>query len=630
VGVVALHHGQINGPIGMFSQIPQSPLGRVAALLRYASPYRGAWVAIALLTCASSGLALLTPWPVQILVDHVLGSVPMPPLLADVVGALPLSGSASGMIALVAAAGLGLFVLGEAVDGLLLHSWTRVGRRMVYDLAEEMFARLQRRSLVFHTRSSIGDLLSRVTGDSWGVYSLGDTLLLKPVQAVIMIALMIVVMARLDLWLTAVSVAVAPFMAGASYWLAPRIRTAARLRRQVETQLLAHVQQTLSGIPVVQAYNAEDREQARFRQFADAAIGAQKRSAIAGHLHHLGTGLITAAGTALILWMGMSRVLEGTQSLGVILLFLAYLGMLQAQMKVLAGLWAAVHTVSANADRISEVMDAPLDAPESPNAADIGRARGSIGFEGVRFEYETGRPVLDGVDLAVPAGSTVAIVGRSGAGKSTLANLVPRFFDPSAGRVLLDGVDLRDLGIASLRRQIAVVLQDAFLFPVTVAENIAFGSPHATRDQIEQAARAAGAHEFICALPHGYDTVLAERGSNLSGGERQRLSIARALVKDAPILILDEPTASLDMATEAGLLEALRRLMSKRTTLVIAHRLSTIRNADRIVVLDRGRIAESGTHDQLLELGGIYADMYVRQSGEERRTSRVQHSELGV
>jgi ATP-binding cassette subfamily B protein/subfamily B ATP-binding cassette protein MsbA len=308
-------------------------------------------------------------------------------------------------------------------------------------------------------------------------------------------------------------------------------------------------------------------------------------------------------------------VLAGTLTLGSVLLFIAYLGMLQEQMKAFVGLWASVHNLSANVDRIAEILEAPCEVVESPDARAIGCASGALRFENVSFGYDPERAVLVDINLDIPAGSTVAVVGSSGAGKSTLAALVPRFFDPQQGSIRLDGVDLRNITLKSLRKQVAVVLQEAFLFPMTVAQNIAYGDPDASREQIVAAAVAAGADPFIRALPQGYDTPMGERGASLSGGERQRISIARALLKNAPVLILDEPTASLDAATEAGLLEALQTLMRGRTTLVIAHRLSTIRNADSIVVLDRGSIAEVGSHQQLIERDGIYADLHTKQHG---------------
>jgi ATP-binding cassette subfamily B protein/subfamily B ATP-binding cassette protein MsbA len=591
---------------------------RVARLLRYGRPYRARWAGIVLLTFAASALALAAPWPMKVLVDHVLGDATWPAWMTRLASLVSEPYRAGMMIAWVVCAGLILFLLGALLDALLTVAWVRAGQQMAYDLAQDVFARVQRRSLLFHTRNHVGELITRVAGDSFCVYSIVELVLLAPGRAIVMTGIMVVIMARMDWRLTLASLIVAPFMGGASYWLAPRVRRASQARREVEGQLLAHVQQTLSGIPVVQAFAAEDREQQRFRDYADAAIGAQTRTTIAGQFHHLGTGLVAAAGSGLILWLGVRHVLAGTLTIGGVILFLSYLAMLQEQMKVFVATWASANDLSANVERVTELLDEPSEVCESPNAIEIGRATGAVRFENVTFGYEASAPVLSGVTLDVPSGATVAIVGSSGAGKSTLVSLVPRFADPWSGRVTLDGGDLREVTIDSLRKQVAVVLQEPFLFPFTVAENIAYGTPGATREQIVAAARAAGAHAFIERLPQGYDTPLAERGASLSGGERQRLSIARALLRDAPVLILDEPTAALDAATEAGLLEALRTLMRNRTTLVIAHRLSTIRNADRIVVLEQGRVVEQGTHDELLDAGGVYADLHARQTGQRR------------
>jgi ATP-binding cassette subfamily B protein/subfamily B ATP-binding cassette protein MsbA len=315
-------------------------------------------------------------------------------------------------------------------------------------------------------------------------------------------------------------------------------------------------------------------------------------------------------GTAGILWLGAIRAIDGLMSVGGILLFLSYLASLYGPLESLMYAPSSVQFASGSAKRVLEILETAHDVRERVGAISLSRARGAVTIDNVNFGYEADRPVLRGLSLDIPAGQTLAIVGGTGAGKSTLASLVPRLFDPWSGRLLLDGQDLRDLTLSSLRQQVSLVLQEPFLFPVSVAQNIAYGKSGATAQQIEDAAKAAGAHEFISRLPDGYQTVIGERGATLSGGERQRLSIARALLRDAPVLILDEPTSALDAATEAQILQALRNLMAGRTTLMIAHRLSTVRDADRIVVLEHGQLAEEGTHEQLLEKHGVYARFY--------------------
>jgi len=362
----------------------------------------------------------------------------------------------------------------------------------------------------------------------------------------------------------------------------------------------------------VQAFVQEERQHARLEQFANAAIRAQQRSVLVGSVNSLSSGLITTLGTGLILWVGARHVIDKQLTVGGIWVFLVYLTSLQTQMRVLANTHTALQACNASVDRVMEVLGAEPEVAEKPGAIQLPPARGEVQIENITFGYEPGQPVLRGVSLAAYPGRILAIVGATGAGKSTLVYLVPRFFDPWQGRVLVDGHDVRDLRLKSLRDQVSLVLQEPFLFPISIADNIAYGRANACRKEIEAVARAAHAHEFIERLPQAYDTLIGERGATLSGGERQRLAIARALLKDAPILILDEPTSALDGETERLVLEALERLMRNRTTLIIAHRLSTIRRADRIVLLANGQIAESGTHEELLSRGDLYAHWHQR------------------
>jgi ATP-binding cassette, subfamily B, bacterial len=584
-------------------------------LLRYAGHQRRSFLIISVLTVAASLLAAAQPWPMAIVVDQVLKKLPRPAAMEAVFHWLGLNPTPSGLLLIATFGGLVLFVLNSALDMALTTAWTLAGRRMVYQLAEDLFARLQRRSLLYHSRNPVGDVMSRITGDCWCVNQMVDALLFSPAHALLTTAIMVFLMAKMDGSLTLLAVAVAPLMVGASFLVGKPLQVAAKLKREIESRIQAHIQQTLTGIPVVQAFVQEDRERARFKQFADAAIRAQQRSTLLGSLNSLGSGLITTAGTAVVLWFAARHVLAGRLTIGNLIVFIVYLTSLQAQMKILAHLQTAFRTLNASVNRVMEELLAPPEVSDKAGAAALPAAQGHVRLDHVMFGYELERPVLRDICLEAKPGETIAIVGETGAGKSTLVSLIPRFFDPWQGRVLVDGKDVRDLQLHSFRRQIALVLQEPFLFPFSIAENIAYGRPEASRPEIEAAARAANAHEFIERLPEGYDSIIGERGATLSGGERQRLSIARALLKDAPILILDEPTSALDAETENMLLEALERLMAGRTTFIIAHRLSTVRRANCILVLKDGRIVESGSHQQLMATGKFYARLHEVQFG---------------
>src|SRR5437899_4686001 len=427
-------------------------------LLQDARPHWRFFIFILALTIVASMLAALQPWPLAWLTDHVLGGKPPPAPLRRVFQTLALEPTPGRLLIFIVASGLILFALNGVLEVCLTRAWTLGGRRMVCSLAEDLFARLQRRSLLFHARNSVGDTMSRITTDSWCAYQVVETLFFTPGHALLTMLLMVFLMAQLDGTLTMMSLAVAPFMVGASFLVGKPLRAAARLKREIESRIQSHIQQTLTGIPVVQAFVQEERERERFEQFADAAIAAQQRSTLIGSINSLSSGLITTLGTGVILWVGAHHVMSHRLEIGSLFVFLVYLTSLQAQMKVFANIHTSLQGFSASISRVLEVLQSAPEVTDAPDAIPLARLRGQIRMENVTFGYERGQPVLRGVNLEVQPGETVALIGESGAGKSTLVSLIPRFADVWEGRVLIDNNDVRRIRIKSLREAIGIIL----------------------------------------------------------------------------------------------------------------------------------------------------------------------------
>lgn len=592
-------------------------MARQLRLLRYARPH---WhrVAIVLLTMlVGIGLDVLHPWPLKLLVDNVLGGQALPPELDRLLAGLPGPHGRDGLLVWVVVSTIVIFLLSTLVSMWHTVAAVVLGQRLTYDLSSDLFMHLQRLSLIFHSRQEVGDTTVRVTEDAYCVDALVTGALIPALQSTVTLVTIFVIMWSLQPTMTLLALGVIPLQVFVIQVFGHSLKSRTRARRDLEGHMASVVQQALNAIPAIQAFTREELEHARFRGYASDTVRAYGRQTSTDMWFKLFAGLVTTISTAAIMYLGARYVFEGRLSVGTILVFLTYLATLSGPLNDITDIAATFRYAAASSDRVMEVLEVPLDVSDSPDARQV-RLNGLVRYEDVVFGYEPGRPVLKGVSFEARPGEVVAIVGPTGAGKTTLANLLVRFFDPWAGRVSVDGTDLRTLRVRSLRRQVAIVLQEPFIFGISVAENIAYGRPHAIREEIEAAATAANADDFIRRLPDGYDTVVGERGATLSGGEKQRLSIARAFLKNAPILILDEPTSALDAHTESYLLEALERLMAGRTTFIIAHRLSTIRNADRILVLDHGEIVEAGRHSELVARRGLYASLYRHQTGIAR------------
>jgi len=593
-------------------------VGKYPRIIAYALRQWRGLLGIAVMSCAASAVAALSPWPLKLLVDSALGPEAPPVIVRRAFESFGGSPTPLGLVVVAAVASLGVFLLSSGVDAGLSFGWTAAGQRMVYDLAADLFARLQRLSLLFHGRTPVGDSLSRLSGDAWCVYTVAEGVLVAPIQHLLTLALIGAVAWRLDARLALISLAVAPLLGASAYVFGRRLKRVAQTNREAQSRLTSFVHTTIGAIPLVQAFGAEGRNVARYRELAADAVRGARRGGVLKQAYAVVNGAAVTVGTAVVLYFGGRRVLDGAMSLGSLLVFLAYLRTLQGATQGLLGVYGNLRSVSASVDRVSELLDVEVGVREARDARPLVASRGAgrrVTWENVSFGYEDGTEVLHDVSLDVPAGQMLAIVGPTGAGKSTLVSLIPRFFDPAAGRVMIDEQELRHARLKDVRAAVSIVLQEPFLLPLSVAENIAYGRPGASRQDVERAAVAANADAFVRALPGGYDAVIGERGATLSGGERQRLAIARAILKDAPILILDEPTASLDAATEASVMDALARLTAGRTTLVIAHRLATVRRADAVAVVESGRIVQHGTHAELMARGGLYRRLNELQFG---------------
>ena len=604
---------------GLWSTLPRA--------LPYVRPYRRLGVGSMSLTFVSAALSLAQPWPLAIMVDGVF------PHANGAVGGVEgghrgfvhaLLGQSPSVYAIIAYSAGAAFTLTLLTHGAtVIAHWfgTNLEQRMILDLRSDLFVHAQRLSLTFHDARLTGQLMNQINVQA---SALGTIVLAFPpiVQALLTLVGMFVVTSLIDWQLALVSLIAVPII----WWslsvygtrIVPRLIRVQRL----EWQSLSIVHEAMSMLRVIVSFGREDHEHRRFRSQGEEAVDERVKLTVSQTAFSLGVSTATALGVSVVMAFGAWHVLHGRISVGELLVLLAYVNSIYQPLEEISNTAGELNEHFVQFKSSLDLLDLVPEVSEAPDAIEIGRAAGRVAFENVHFAYQGRVETLKDVSFAVEPGQRVAIVGPTGAGKTTLISLLIRFYDPAAGRITIDGVDIRQLKLASLREQIAVVLQEPLLFTGTIAENIRYGNLDATPEEIIAAAKAANAHEFIEKLPRGYDTELGERGSQLSGGERQRISVARAFVKNAPILVLDEPTSSIDSRTEGVILDALEELMEDRTSFMVSHRLSSVRDADLILVVQDGRVVEHGTHEDLLEQDGMYRQLHDAQTQQRRRRDR--------
>ena len=573
-------------------QLETAPPADVKLARRLARELRPFWLQITVLLLVgmlATPLALLTPVPLKIVIDSVLGSAPVPAAVAPV---LP-TGPDTALLVAAALMMVAVALLTQMQD--LAASVTRVytGEKLVLRLRTRLFRHLQRLSVSYHDLRGTTDSTYRIQYDATAIQGIATDTLPSFVTASVTLVAMLAVTMAIDVQLGLVALGVVPILLVASWYYRRRLRRQSRRVKKLESGAMSLVQEALAAARVVQAFGREDHEEKRFTREFHESMWARVRYTVASSGYGVVIGMTVACGTAAVLFVGVRHVQSEAITLGDLVLIMSYLAQLYAPLKTMSKKAGALQGYLAGAERVFALLDEEPDVKERAGARPLTRARGEVVFEDVGFGYDPARPVLEQVSLTVPPGTRVGVAGATGGGKTTCVSLLNRFYDPTSGRILLDGVDLRDYRLADLRNQFAIVLQEPLLFSASIGENIAYARPEASVDEIVAAAVAAGAHEFITALPDGYDTRVGERGSRLSGGERQRISLARAFLKDAPVLILDEPTSAVDTRTEEKIMEAMDRLMRGRTTFLIAHRLSTLRSCDQRVELTGGRVVQA-------------------------------------
>jgi ATP-binding cassette, subfamily B, bacterial len=557
---------------------------------------------------------LIIPWPMKLIFDNVLSDKPWPELLKPMQYLFTGNGNTQALLILC-----GSMIAIALVRGFFayyqLFLTSRIGYLLVYTLRGELFNHLQRLSLSFHHKTRTGELLSKLTSDTNNLKDVFADSALTFTTHVLTVTGMLVIMFYLNFQLGLIVLISFPLLFFAIYFIYSRVKFSARNQRHNEGRLASRVTEILSAIPLIQAYGTEDYERERFdvdsSRSMKESIRTSRMEAAATRL----VEIISAFGTAIVVMFGCLQAIDGEMTPGDVLVFASYMSQIYQPIRQITRLSTRFSRATVSIERINGILETEPEIQDDPNAISINQLGGDIAFDNVTFSYVDGKKILDKVSFRIKPGERVALVGASGAGKSTIANLIIRLYDPQKGAVLIDRQNIKQYQRTSLRQEIGVVLQDPVLFGTSIKENIAYGRPDATQEEIEHAAKQVHAHDFIMALPDGYDTLMAESGNTLSGGQRQRISLARALIRQASILIMDEPTSAVDAQSQALIRDAMTRLQQGRTILLIAHQFHTIRDFDRILVLKNGKIVEDGNHNNLMQLGGYYHELYRLQHG---------------
>jgi ABC-type multidrug transport system fused ATPase/permease subunit len=582
----------------------------VGGLIR---PYRRTLVIILIAMLVETAMSLATPWPLKIILDNVVGDHRMTPWLHRLIGPLLESGSRLHVAALAALAFVLISAFGAVASYIDNYYTESVGQWVAHDLRMRMYEHLQRLSLGYYSSHETGGILSTLTTDIQTIEGFASSSTLSILVDLLTIVCMLGLMFWLNWDFTLIAVAVTPFLLLFVTRFKKAVKKATHEVRKQQSEIVAVVQQGLESIQVVKAFGQEKTEQDLLYGVSEATVDAALKARSIKALLSPVVTITVALCTAVVLWRGAALILAHSMTVGELTVYLAYLTKFFKPVKDLATTTNAVAQAAVGTERIRSILDTDTMIPEDPGGLEPETLKGEIEFKDIAFGYDPELPILTDVNLKIEAGQFVGVVGPTGAGKSTIVSLIPRFYDVQSGAVIVDGHDVREYKIKHLRDQIGYVLQDTILFRGTIAENIGFGRPGATREEIVEAAKLANADEFISRMPLGYDTLVGARGSTLSGGQRQRIGIARVMVRNSPILLLDEPTAALDSESEKLVIDALEKLMKGRTVIAIAHRLSTIRDADKIVVIDGGVVAEDGTHEELIARNGIYAELHRTQ-----------------